>query len=86
MPITRSNVHHTLSDLQGFTALIEDSRALVYNERRGSAQAMSPAELEFALRNTVNALICLKNAFVGFLERAEHDSGGCRDNGSRHRW
>jgi len=74
MSITGNNLQRTFQELRGFSPLIEEARTLVFQPQRSSAQPMSGAELEFALRKTSNGLIELYNTFLHFLERIESDS------------
>lgn len=72
--ITSNNIRQTFQELNSFGTRIDEMRTLVFSANRGSAQNMSPAELEFALRNCSNATINVYNAFLAFLQRLEADS------------
>ena len=74
MTITPNNIRQTFQDLSLAGTKIENVRILVFDANRGSAQVMSPAELEFAVKNTANALINVHNAFLSFLQRIEADT------------
>jgi hypothetical protein len=74
MSITRSNLQRTRNELDNVERLMNEARALAIAPRQGTAQAMSPAELEFGLRAVANSLISLLQTFDQFLVRAEQDS------------
>jgi hypothetical protein len=74
MSITRSNLQRTRSELDNAERLMNEARALVIAPRQGTAQTMSPAELEFGLRAVANSLISLVQTFDAFLVRAEQES------------
>lgn len=74
MTVTQNNVRQTLQDLSLAGTKIENIRLLVFDPNRGSAAPMSSAELEFAVKNTANAMINIHNAFLSFLQRMESDS------------
>src|SRR6185369_7960330 len=74
MTITRANLQRTRQELGNFVRIMNEAHALVAAPRRGSAQPMSSAELEFALRGVANSVTTLYQAFDAFLSRAEQES------------